>query len=262
MQQLTRKEFFIALAGLAFLSATITFVDWWQRGQAGASEALIAGAIAIVMLFWAPLTAALALLKQLNKQRVMYELPLWLSCFYAGYRIWGFALTDIYPSVQLGWLDTFFMSLPWAVGTYVIYRAYCTYKALQTERLLRKQSQLNQLKQTLHPHFLFNSLNTLSAFIASDPAKAEQLTQDLASVLRHILDTDTMTTITLKHELLVLNKWLNIEQARLGDDLIVDFKVDEDALNCHLPPLCCNPYWKTRLNMPSNCPFELNLIAQ
>ena len=257
MQQLTRKEYFIALGGLAFLSASITFVDWWQRGQSGISEALLAGGIAIVLLFWLPLSVALFSLKKLKLHKTVQALPVWLLCFYFGYRFWGFTLSLIYPSMQLGWLDTFFMSLPWAVGTYVIYRAYITYKTLQAERLLRKQAELNQLKQTLHPHFLFNSLNTLSAFIVADPQKAEQLTQDLASVLRHSLDTDNQATISLKHELLVLQKWLNIEQARLGDDLRIGLNVDDDALNWQLPPFLLQPLIENSIKHARQLPIAI-----
>ncbi|WP_417688554.1 sensor histidine kinase [Pseudidiomarina sp.] len=259
MQYLTRREYFITLAGLAFLSASVTFVDWWQRGQAGVSEALLAGGIAILLLFWLPLSVALFSLKKLKLHKTLHALPIWLLCFYIGYRCWGFALSTIYPTMQLGWLDTLFMSLPWAVGTYVIYRAYITYKALQAERLLRKQAELNHLKQTLHPHFLFNSLNTLSAFIVEDPQKAEQLTQDLASVLRHSLDTDNQATISLKHELLVLQKWLNVEQVRLGDDLKVTINVDEQALNYQLPPFLLQPLVENSIKHARQLPIVIDI---
>lgn len=262
MPEITKKELIIALLGLSFISATITFLDWWQRGQVGASEALIAGAVAIVFLFWLPISSAIFVIKRLSINNIFYELLLWFGCFYIGYRIWGFALAGIYSAVNFGWLDVFFMSIPWAIGTYILYRAYGGYKALQFERLLRQHAELNQLKHALHPHFLFNSLNTLTAFITSSPKKAEQLTHDLASVLRHILDTNNVDTISLKHELMILQKWLNIERARLGDDLKIDIDIDEATLDVQIPPFLLQPILENSIKHATRFPIELTLACR
>ncbi|CAB0150747.1 Sensor histidine kinase YpdA [Pseudidiomarina piscicola] len=259
MPELTKKELFIALLGLSFISATITFLDWWQRGQAGTSDALLAGVVAIVFLFWVPISSAIFAIKRLGIKNILYELLLWFGCFYIGYRIWGFALAGIYSAVNFGWLDVFFMSIPWAIGTYILYRAYRAYKALQIERLLRQHAELNQLKHALHPHFLFNSLNTLTAFITSNPEKAELLTDDLASVLRHILDTNNVDTISLKHELMILQKWLNIELARLGDDLKIDIDIDEAILDVQIPPFLLQPLLENSIKHATQFPIELTL---
>ncbi|MBY6062921.1 sensor histidine kinase [Pseudidiomarina sediminum] len=259
MPEITKKELLIALLGLSFISATITFLDWWQRGRVGTTEALVAGAVAIIFLFWMPIVSALFTIKRLGTKSVFYEVFLWLICFYIGYRIWGIALSSLYPTVNLGWLDILFMSLPWAIGTYILYRAYRAYKALQIERLLRQHAELNQLKHTLHPHFLFNSLNTLTAFITSNPNKAEQLTHDLASVLRHILDTNNVDTISLKQELMILQKWLNIEHARLGDDLTIEIAVDEAVLDVQIPPFLLQPLLENSIKHATCFPVELTL---
>lgn len=257
MQKLTTKEKLVSFSCLALISASITFVDWWKRGKGGTPEALLAGIIAIVLLFWLPLTLAGYLLGKIGQQSVWRELPLWVLSFYVGYRLWAVALEQIYPSFQFSALELFFICLPWSLGTYIIYRAYDAYKSLQAERLLRKQAELNQLRQTLQPHFLFNSLNTLSAFIASDPVKAEQLTQDLAAVLRQVLDTDKANAISLKHELLVLQKWLNIEQARLGDDLKVSFAIDEAALDATVPPFILQPLLENAIKHSTQRPVVI-----
>lgn len=262
MPEITKKELFIALLGLSFISATITFLDWWQRGQVGTNDALLAGAVAIIFLFWVPISSAVFAIKRLGINNIFYELLLWFGCFYIGYRIWGFALAGIYPGVEFGWLDVFFMSIPWAIGTYILYRAYRAYKALQTERLLRQHAELNQLKHSLHPHFLFNSLNTLTAFITSNPKKAELLTHDLASVLRHILDTNNVDTISLKHELMILQKWLNIERARLGDDLKIDIDIDEATLDVQIPPFLLQPILENSIKHATRLPIELTLACK
>ena len=262
MPEITKKELFIALLGLSFISATITFLDWWQRGQAGTNDALLAGAVAIIFLFWVPIYSAVFAIKRLGINNIFYELLLWFGCFYIGYRIWGFALAGIYSAVNFGWLDVFFMSIPWAIGTYILYRAYRAYKALQIERLLRQHAELNQLKHALHPHFLFNSLNTLTAFITSNPKKAERLTHDLASVLRHILDTNNVDTISLKHELMILQKWLNIERARLGDDLKIDIDIDEATLDVQIPPFLLQPILENSIKHATRLPIELTLACR
>lgn len=262
MEKLTTKEKLLSLSVLLLISVSITFVDWLQRGQAGTAEALWAGVIAVICLFWLPAVLAYYLIGKFASNLVYKEFPLWLLCFYAGYLLWGMALGQLYSSVQLGWLDLFFISLPWATGTYIVYRAYGSYQALQRERLLRQQAELKQLKQALHPHFLFNSLNTLSAFIAVDPAKAEQLTQDLAAVLRHLLDAQENATISLQHELLVLQKWLNIEQARFGSDLQLTVHIEEDALSAQLPPFLVQPLVENCIQHRSCLPVLIELSCR
>ena len=99
------------------------------------------------------------------------------------------------------------------------------------------QSQLETLKNQVNPHFLFNSLNTLTALIPEDPALAVQFVQKLARVYRYILDIRELQTVALADELASLRAYTFLLQIRFGDNLSVHFDLPDDALTERVVPL-------------------------
>jgi len=112
-------------------------------------------------------------------------------------------------------------------------------KEIERERAekLAAEARLASLESRLHPHFLFNTLNAISALIPDDPARAEQLVEQLAALLRFSLDAGERHTVTLGAELAIVRAYLGIEQARLGDRLrcAIDVAAGLDAFQ--VPPL-------------------------
>ncbi len=88
---------------------------------------------------------------------------------------------------------------------------------------------------------MFNSLNTISAYIHSNPDLADEVLHELADILRYSLDTGEVSSVSLQQEIAIINKYLNIEKARFGDRLIVIFNIPEDLLNTEVPPLLLQP---------------------
>jgi two-component system, LytTR family, sensor histidine kinase AlgZ len=111
-------------------------------------------------------------------------------------------------------------------------------KELEEERgrKLVREAQLASLASRIHPHFLFNTLNTIAALIQEDPAKAERTVGQLAALLRASLDAATDRSVTLANELRLVRDYLDIESARFGDRL--QFEVDAPAAvaDLHVPP--------------------------
>ncbi len=103
------------------------------------------------------------------------------------------------------------------------------------------RSQLAALQAQLHPHFLFNALNTVASLVRTDARRAEATVENLARILRRTLDRTEKTTIPLADELDYLRAYLSIEQARFGERLTVDWDVDGDALSCRIPPMTLQP---------------------
>jgi sensor histidine kinase YesM len=112
-------------------------------------------------------------------------------------------------------------------------------KEVAEERMhkLAAQARLQSLESRLHPHFLFNTLNSISALIAVDPARAERMLGRLAALLRSSLDTTTRSLIPLEQELAMVEDYVDIERARFGDKLRDRVEVPPELRDAQVPPL-------------------------
>jgi sensor histidine kinase YesM len=93
-------------------------------------------------------------------------------------------------------------------------------------RRLAAEAHLAALENRVQPHFLFNTLNSIAALVHDDPARAERMTTQLASLLRSSLD-QTSTLVTLAEELDIVRNYLEIERVRFGDRLRYAIELDE-----------------------------------
>jgi sensor histidine kinase YesM len=107
---------------------------------------------------------------------------------------------------------------------------------VRTEKLVA-EARLRSLEARLHPHFLFNTLNSISALVRVDPARAEQLVGRLAALLRASLDTSSRSLIPLALELAMVEDYVDIERARFGDKLRGRVEVPIDLRTAQVPPL-------------------------
>jgi signal transduction histidine kinase len=92
------------------------------------------------------------------------------------------------------------------------------------------------LETRLRPHFLFNTLNSISALISEDPKAAERMTEQLAALLRFSLDATDRDTVRLDHELQVATDFLDIEKTRFGERLRYTVDVPPDLFEAQVPP--------------------------
>jgi sensor histidine kinase YesM len=108
---------------------------------------------------------------------------------------------------------------------------------------LRTQAELAALRGQLNPHFLFNTLHTLTALVRRDPDTAEHALQRFGDMLRYVLDMkrSSREDVTLGDELRFLRDYLSLERLRFGDRLRVIESVDPDCLDCVVPTLTLQP---------------------
>ncbi len=104
----------------------------------------------------------------------------------------------------------------------------------------RNQAKLDALRLQLQPHFLFNALNAIATLMHEDTDAADDLVGDLSNLLRVSLQT-TAHEVTLTRELELLDHYLAIEQARLGDRLRVVRDIDPSAFGAYVPTLILQP---------------------
>jgi len=112
-------------------------------------------------------------------------------------------------------------------------------KQLAEERALKlaAEAQLASLESRVRPHFLFNTLNTISALIPEDPKQAEALVGRLAALLRLSLDSNPNKLVSFAQELKITTDYLEIERARFGDRLRYQMDVDAGLQTVEVPPL-------------------------
>jgi two-component system, LytTR family, sensor kinase len=102
-------------------------------------------------------------------------------------------------------------------------------------------AQLRALKMQLHPHFLFNTLHSISSLVLEEPSKANSMIARLGDFLRLTLDNSDQQLVTLKEEAEFLRCYLDIEQVRFGDRLTVAFELEPQTLSAQVPHLILQP---------------------
>ena len=126
-----------------------------------------------------------------------------------------------------------------AVDFYRKYRSR-ELRASQLEAQLA-QVQLGALKSQLQPHFLFNTLNAISALVRDDPRDAERMIARLSDLLRMTLDNVGVEEVPLRDELEFVHKYLEIEQTRFGERLVFRENIDPCTLDVMVPTLVLQP---------------------
>jgi two-component system, LytTR family, sensor histidine kinase AlgZ len=107
----------------------------------------------------------------------------------------------------------------------------------ERERKLALEAKLASLESRIHPHFLFNTLNSISALIPVDAERAEEMLGRLATLLRSSLDSTRQPLISLSAELGLVKSYLEIETARFGDRLRFRFTAPPETQELLVPPL-------------------------
>jgi len=103
------------------------------------------------------------------------------------------------------------------------------------------QAQLRALKMQLHPHFLFNTLHSISSLVLEDPTKANSMIARLGDFLRLTLENSDQQLVSLKEETEFLRCYLEIEQVRFGDRLTLEFELEPQTLSAQVPHLILQP---------------------
>jgi two-component sensor histidine kinase len=104
-----------------------------------------------------------------------------------------------------------------------------------------QQAELEALKTQLHPHFLFNTLNAISALVYVSPSAATATISQLSDLLRLTLRNNKAQEVTLKEELDFLRKYLGIQQTLLQERLEIDWSIGPETLDALVPNMLLQP---------------------
>jgi len=108
-------------------------------------------------------------------------------------------------------------------------------------KLLAQDAELRMLRTQIDPHFLFNSLNSISALTAIDAGAARDMTLRLAGFFRHTLGLEAHRMVSLADEVELVERFLAIEQVRFGPRLDFECRIEDAAAACRLPPMILQP---------------------
>jgi len=120
-------------------------------------------------------------------------------------------------------------------------------RALETS-ILARDAELKALKAQVNPHFLFNSLNSISALTSVNPDKAREMCILLAEFLRITLGLGEKTSVPLSEELSLLDRYLAIEKVRFGTRLQMEEQIQEESRSIYMPPLLLQPLIENAVN--------------
>jgi two-component system LytT family sensor kinase len=152
----------------------------------------------------------------------------------------AFVQKSIYVRGLFSWLMISLMTMTIWLFFYMREQQEIEDRKVTAEKLAR-EAELSKLRQQLQPHFLFNSLNSISALAGSKPEEARKMIQQLSDFLRGTLKKDDQQLVTLQEEFEHLQLYLEIEKVRFGHRLKTHIQQDDKTILMKLPSLLLQP---------------------
>lgn len=150
---------------------------------------------------------------------------------------WGFVV--VYESLKLTYFTGLWLGILFGIDSYGQWQLQWR-RLLQTQKALA-EAQLAQLQGQLRPHFLFNALNTVSALMHTDVARADRLVAALGDLLRISLRSNEHEMTPLAEELRALELYAGIMLERFRDRVTLDWQIDQALLDIPVPALLLQP---------------------
>jgi len=244
----------------------------------------IGSANALIQIFWSNFDVSLALTESLVNYLLYPVLgaSIWYIVKYNGVSETDWLWTSLYHLIGATilnaiWLYLSFMIIKMAdesrlavmyaeipsrvLAGYVLYMVYVVffyavnyYQTLKEKvkreaelKALVREAELNALKSQINPHFLFNSLNSISSLTISNPSKAQEMVINLSNFMRYSLQHGRNETVSLKDELENIKLYLSIEKIRFGKKLNPEFDIEGACLNSKIPNMILQPLFENAI---------------
>jgi sensor histidine kinase YesM len=131
------------------------------------------------------------------------------------------------------------------VGVYYVIRYFQGLQKQEQEKselaIKNKEMQIALLKSQINPHFLFNTLNSISTLMHSSKEKARRVITQLSDIFRYALDSHSDEMVKLIHEINFIENYVKIQQVRFGERLQFETDIDPDCLGIEIPPMILQP---------------------
>ena len=202
---------------------------------------------------WVPWTLAVA---ELMKRAVAITSPPRLALVHLGAGVgiagacaalqWGLrwlSFSGVRAGYEVAGASSLALADQWSLNVVVYGMLVGVFYALRAGRLESQlaQARVDVLTARMRPHFLFNTLNTISTLVAENPKAANDMIGRLSTLLRQAFATPDSRAVTLEEELELLQHYVAIQEARFGDRARVVFQVEAGTLLATAPPLLLQP---------------------
>lgn len=134
-------------------------------------------------------------------------------------------------------------------------------KQADEAKVLSREAELRALRAQVNPHFLFNSLNSVAALVTMDASGARKMVLLLSDFFRNTLAFGKQETVTLGEELVLVEKYLQIEAVRFGDKMKANQEIDNECLSVLLPPLLLQPLYENAVKHGVSASLDTVVIA-
>ena len=209
----------VSAATLGDIAARFTLISAWTEPELLAAVIVlyVAAAPLLLLPYWAGVLGALA-------------------CAGCGSVVMALAVNAIVgPERAQPWL----WHAGWAFAAGVVLLEYFRLRNRAFSPAL-SEARLQALQARIRPHFLFNSINAVLSLMRREPHRAETALEDLAELFRNLM-ADNRALTTFGEEVSLTRQYLNLEQLRMGDRLVVDWQVDASSESAAVPPLLLQP---------------------
>lgn len=171
---------------------------------------------------------------------ISMEIFLRITWYTAGPAVYA-ALIEVYVFLFGSNLTAYIIQFALYHSFRVVQRLHMKEKQAAELQALAKESELVALKAQINPHFLFNTLNSISAMVKQDPVETREMIVKLGDMLRYVLDSSRHDLVTLGDELSFVRSYLALEAHRFSDRLDVTFDIEANTETVLVPPMVLQP---------------------
>jgi two-component system, LytTR family, sensor kinase len=214
-----------------FLLGTIFWLLWWWLGHHIQRASLLAMATRVL-----PLSLAVSVFEEMIWVAVFPQLPIGMPRMTYWHRLAFHLDSDIVDSLVMFWAVFFLLR---GIGYYQLYRE-TAYAAVQLETQFAN-AQLRALRMQLNPHFLFNTMNSISSLMQTDIAAADKMLEQLSSLLRITLERGDVQLIPLSDEMEFIEMYLAMQDRRFTGRVRQEVSVEPDLYDALVPAMILQP---------------------
>lgn len=255
----------ISVTVLLFLTYLIPAVpDWLNHSSNHLEIIMVSAPIWLLCFYIGPFWLHYWLMQYsfMNKLHVVMKGIVFVTLMFLGAMLVSELHILAFPYFRFTLAERVTSAVLWGVFFFSMTQLYMMHLRLEQERRLREQVQWINLNNRLNPHFLFNSLNTISALMYQSTEQADEVLQKLSDILRYSLDKQT-EQVSFHYELAICKTYLAIEKARFTDNLEITWLCDETQVSdIKVPPLLLQPLIENVIKHVKIRPIKIIISAE